>query len=150
MTSTDETVIEIGQLKIRYLIDGVASGAASGMFELTVPPGARVPPPHSHSDNEEIIYCLEGVLRCSLGGEVCDLHPGEKGFTPRGVVHGFSNPFDRPARALVIITPDIGAQYFHDVAEVVGAPGGPDPAKIAAVMARYGLKPSAPEPVAGG
>src|SRR5579862_4356495 len=100
MTSADETIIEIGQLKIRYLIDGVTSGAASGMFELTVPPGARVPPPHSHSDNEEIIYCLEGVLRCSVGDEVCDLHPGEKGYTPRGVVHGFSNPFDRPARAL--------------------------------------------------
>ncbi len=146
MTSADETIIEIGQLKIRYLIDGVTSGAASGMFELTVPPGARVPPPHSHSDNEEILYCLEGVLRCSVGDEVCYLHPGEKGYTPRGVVHGFSNPFDRPARALVIITPDIGAQYFHDVAEVVGAPGGPDPAKIAAVMGRYGLVPVPPAP----
>ncbi len=146
MTSADETIIEIGQLKIRYLIDGVASGAASGMFELTVPPGARVPPPHSHSDNEEILYCLEGVLRCSLGDEVRDLHPGEKGYTPRGVVHGFSNPFDRPARALVIITPDIGAQYFHDVAEVIGAPGGPNPARIAAVMGRYGLVPAPPAP----
>jgi len=43
MLAMDETVIEIGALKIRYLIDGVVSGAASGMFELTVPPGARVP-----------------------------------------------------------------------------------------------------------
>jgi hypothetical protein len=66
------------------------------------------------------------------------------------VVHGFSNPFDRTARALVIITPDIGAQYFHDVAEVVSGPGGPDPAKIAAVMGRYGLKISAPKPAAAG
>lgn len=87
-----------------------------------------------------------GVLRCTLGGEVCDLHPGESGFTPRGVVHGFSNPFDQLARALVITTPDIGAQYFHDVAEVVGAPGGPDPASIAAVMGRYGLVPAPPAP----
>lgn len=146
MTPTDETVIEIGELKIRYLIDGVATGAASGMFELTVPPGARVPPPHSHGGNEEIIYCLEGALRCRIGDEICDLQAGEKGFTPRGVVHGFSNPFDRTARALVIITPDIGAQYFHDVAELVGAPGGPDPARIAAVMGRYGLQVAAPSP----
>ena len=146
MTSTDETVIEIGQLKIRYLVDGVTSGAASGMFELTVPPGARVPPPHSHGANEEIIYCLEGALRCSIGDEVRDIKVGEKGYTPRGVVHGFSNPFDRTARALVIITPDIGAQYFHDMAEVASAPGGPDPAKIGAIMGRYGLKVSAPKP----
>jgi hypothetical protein len=46
----------------------------------------------------------------------------------------------------VITTPDIGAQYFHDVAEVVGAPGGPDPARIAAVMGRYGLVPAPPAP----
>lgn len=38
------------------------------------------------------------------------------------MVHGFSNPFDRTAWVLVIITPDIDAQYFHDVAEVVSAP----------------------------
>jgi quercetin dioxygenase-like cupin family protein len=140
MPAMDETVIEIGALRIRYLIDGVVSGAASGMFELTVPPGARVPPPHSHSGNEEIIYCLEGVLRCLVGGDARDLKPGEKSFTPRGEVHAFSNPFDQTARALVVITPDIGAQYFKDVAEVATAPGGPDPAKMAAVMGRYGLK----------
>jgi len=125
MAPMDETVIEIGQLKIRYLVDGVVSGAASGMFELTVPPGARVPPPHSHGDNEEIIYCLEGVLRCTVGAEARDLKPGEKSFTPRGEVHAFANPFDQTARALVVITPDIGARYFQDVAEVASVPGGP-------------------------
>ena len=150
MTAASETVIEIGDLKIRYLVDGAAVGAVSGMFELTVPPGARVPPPHSHADNEEIIYCLEGALRCSVDGEVCDIHAGEKGYSPRGAVHSFSNPFDHTARALVINTPDIGAQYFRDVAAVVGASGGPDPAKIAAVMARYGLKVAAPKADAGG
>lgn len=149
MPPADQDVIEIGDLRIRYLIDGVTTGAASGMFELTVPPGARVPPPHSHSDNEEIIYCLEGALRCSVDGVVCDIHAGEEGYSPRGAVHSFSNPFDRPARALVINTPDIGAQYFRDVAAVVGASGGPDPARIAAVMARYGLKIAAPKPAGG-
>lgn len=66
------------------------------------------------------------------------------------MVHGFSNPFDRTAWVLVIITPDIDAQYFHDVAEVVSAPGGPDPARIAAVMGRYGLKISVPKPADAG
>lgn len=47
------TEIHVGQLCIRYLVDG--SGSASlGMFELTVPPGSSVPPPHSHTDNEEV------------------------------------------------------------------------------------------------
>ena len=145
MKPVEPEVITIGQLEIRYLMDGVATGAASGMFELTVPPGARVPPPHSHSNNEEIIYCLEGTLRCSVDDELRDLKPGERSLSPRGVVHGFSNPHDRAARALVILTPDIGAQYFRDVAEVVGVAGGPDPAKIAEVMTRYGLVLSPPK-----
>lgn len=140
---TNGECITIGQLKIRYLIDG----AASGMFELTVPPGAHVPPPHSHSNNEEIIYCLEGVLRCAVGDEVRDLKPGDWGYTPRGVTHGFSNPHDQVARALVVLTPDIGAQYFRDIAEVVNAASGPDPAKIVEIMARYGLVLSPLKPV---
>jgi hypothetical protein len=60
-------------------------------------------------------------------------------YTPRGSVHAFSNPHDRPARALIVLTPDIGAQYFRDIAEIAGAPGGPNPAKMAEVMNRYGL-----------
>ena len=59
--------------------------------------------------------------------------------TPKGVVHAFSNPFDRTARALIIQSPDIGPQYFRDVAEVLHAGGPPDKAALAAVMTRYGL-----------
>jgi quercetin dioxygenase-like cupin family protein len=117
-----------------------------GMFELTVPAGARVPPAHSHTDNEEIVYVLEGTLRYSVDGEVRDLKPGERMYTARGAVHAFSNPHDRLARALIILTPDIGAQYFRDIAEVAGAPGGPNPAKLAEVMSRYGLVLSPPKP----
>lgn len=145
MQPGEQPVITIGQLEIRYLMDGTVTGAASGMFELTVPPGARVPPAHSHSANEELMYCLEGTLRSVVGGEVRDLKPGERTYTPRGVVHAFSNPHDTVARALVILTPDIGAQYFRDIAQVVGAPGGPTPAKMAEVMTRYGLVLPSPQ-----
>jgi hypothetical protein len=65
--------------------------------------------------------------------------------TPRGVVHAFSNPFDSPARALIIMSPDVGAQYFKDVAAVVNAGGPPDKAALVGVMSRYGLAPAAPK-----
>ena len=146
MQAVEQSVITIGGIEIRYLLDGTVSGAASGMFEVTVQPGERVPPAHSHSNNEAIIYCLEGTQRVWLGNEVRDLKPGQSGYSPRGVVHAFSNPHDRAARALVILSPDIGAQYFRDVAEVVAVPGGPNPVKMAEVMSRYGLVLSPPEP----
>jgi len=65
--------------------------------------------------------------------------------TPRGTIHGFSNPFDGPARALIILSPDIGAQYFKDVAAVVNKAGPPDKAALVSVMSRYGLLPPAPK-----
>jgi hypothetical protein len=104
-----------------------------------------VPPPHSHSLNEEYVYLLEGRLRYSVNGLTRDLAPGDSMSTPRGAVHGFSNPFDAPARALVVLSPDIGAQYFRDVAAVLCAGGPPDKAKLVEVMGRYGLQlPKAP------
>ena len=142
MQPQEQPVVKIGGLEIRYLIDGTVTGAGSGMFELTVAPGAKVPPAHSHRDNEEILYVLEGTLRYTVDDETRDLKPGERMFTAKGSVHAFSNPHGETARALIILTPDIGAQYFRDVAEAVGAPGGPNPARMVEVMKRYGLEPA--------
>jgi uncharacterized cupin superfamily protein len=138
--STNE--IKVGQLGINYIVDG--SGTESlGMFELTVPPGSNVPPPHSHSNNEECVYVLAGTLRYSVGAETRDLTVGQTMSTPKGVVHAFSNPFAETARALIVLSPDIGAQYFRDVAVVANAGGPPDKVALMSVMARYGLVPAA-------
>jgi len=146
MQPQEQPVVKIGQLEIRYLMDGTVAGAGVGLFEMTVPAGARVPPAHSHRNNEEVLYVLEGTLRYMVDDEVRDLKQGERMYTPRGSVHAFSNPHDRPARALIILTPDIGVQYFRDVAEVANAPSGPNPARMAEVMARYGLVLAPPKP----
>ncbi len=142
--STSE--IKVGRLGIRYIVDG-SQTASLGMFELTVPAGSNVPPPHSHTNNEECVYVLEGTLRYTVDAETRDLAVGETMRTPRGAVHAFSNPFDATARALIVLSPDIGAQYFRDVAAVIPAGGPPDKAALVAVMARYGLVPA---PAAGG
>ncbi|HEV3177531.1 MAG TPA: cupin domain-containing protein [Stellaceae bacterium] len=149
MQPPEQPVLKIGELEIRYLIDGTVTGAGMGVFELTVPVGARVPPAHSHRDNEEIVYVLDGVLRYTVDEETRDLKPGERMYTPRGSVHAFSNPHAAPARALIMLTPDIGLQYFRDVAEVAHAPGPPNHAKLLEVMTRYGLVPAAPKPPPG-
>jgi quercetin dioxygenase-like cupin family protein len=138
------TVIKVGQLEIRYLVDGAEKGGL-GVFELKVPPGSNVPPPHSHSRNEECVYVLEGTLRYTVNQESRDLRPGEWMSTPRGSVHHFSNPYAETARALIMLTPDIGGQYFRDVGAVVNAGGPPDRVKLVEVMSRYGLVPATPK-----
>ena len=139
-----EQVVGVGQLEIRYLVDGAREGGL-GLFEMKVPAGAHVPPPHSHTNNEECVYVLEGVLTYTVDSETRDLRPGEWMSTPRGSVHHFCNTASEPARVLVMLTPDIGLQYFRDVGTVLNAGGAPDRARLLAVMGRYGLVPAAPE-----
>ena len=138
-----QEVIRIGQLEIRYLQEA-GNGCQMGCFEMRVPPGSNVPPPHSHSANEELVYVIEGTLRYTVGSETRDLQPGDTMTTPRGVVHGFSNPHAVVARALVINTPDIGARYFREVGSIINAGGPPDRAKLLATMQSFGLVPAAP------
>ena len=138
------TEIKVGQLGISYIVDG-SQAASIGMFELSVPPGSNVPPPHSHSNNEECVYVLAGTLRYSVGAESRDLTVGQTMSTPRGAVHAFSNPFAETARALIVLSPDIGAEYFRDVATVVNAAGPPDKAALVSVMSKYGLVPASPK-----
>ncbi|WP_457098127.1 cupin domain-containing protein [Lysobacter sp. P5_B9] len=136
----DTPEIRIGQLGIRYTLDGSATNSL-GVFELTVPSGSNVPPPHSHARNEECVYVLEGKLRYTVGATSRDLGPGDATHTPKGTAHAFSNPFDTAARALIVQSPDIGEQYFKDIASVVNVGGPPDIAALVGVMARYGLTP---------
>ena len=137
-------VVKVGQIEIRYLLDGAQTGGL-GVFEMKVPPAAHVPPPHSHTENEECVYVLEGVLKYTVDDETRDLKPRDWMSTPRGSVHHFSNVGPETVRALVMLTPDIGEQFFRDVGAVVNAVGPPDRAKLAEVMTRYGLKPAAPK-----
>ena len=44
----------------------------------------------------------------------------------------------------MVLSPDVGANYFLDVAEVLSADGPPDREKLITVMANYGLVPAAP------
>jgi quercetin dioxygenase-like cupin family protein len=143
-SASAQELIRVGQMRIRYFIDGSATGGM-GVFELVVPPNSNVPPPHSHTRNEECVYVLEGVLRYAVDDVARDLRPGDWMRTPLGSVHQFSNPHSEVARALIVLAPDIGAQYFRDVAAVVNDSGPPDRAKLLEVMSRYGLAPAPPK-----
>jgi quercetin dioxygenase-like cupin family protein len=142
-TNTGEE-IRIGELAIRFLVEGEASGGSVAVFEFDVPAGAKVPVAHSHDGYDETIYGLEGVLTWTIEGMPTDVGPGEVLCIRRGAVHHFDNTHDVDAKALAIVTPGVlGPEYFREVAAVVEAATGgpPDLAAIAAVMRRHGLTP---------
>jgi quercetin dioxygenase-like cupin family protein len=137
--------IGIGQLVVRFVLDGAASGGSIAAFELDVPAGANVPIAHSHDRYEETIYGLKGVLTWTVDGEKRDVGVGELLCIRRGAVHRFDNLGDVDAKALAMISPGVlGPDYFREIAAVVDAAAGgrPDPAALAQVMRRHGLTPA--------
>ena len=145
MSVSTHDEITVGQIAVRFLVEGKESGGSVAVFEFDVPAGSKVPVAHSHDGYEETIYGLEGVLTWTIGGTPIDVGPGEVLCIPRGTVHHFDNTHDVDATALAIVTPGIlGPDYFGDLAAIVDAAAGgpPDLAAIAAVMRRHGLTPA--------
>ena len=137
--------IRIGQIAVRFRLEGQESGGSVAVFEFDVPAGARVPAAHSHDAYDETIYGLEGVMAWTLGGRATEVGPGEVLFIPRGVVHRFDNDHGVEAKMLAIVSPGIlGPEYFREMAAVVEAATGgpPDPAALAEVLGRHGLTPA--------
>ena len=145
MAASTHEEIRVGDVAIRFLLEGERSAGSVAVFEFDVPAGAQVAAAHSHDGYEETIYGLDGVLTWTLAGTPIDVGPGEALCIPRGVVHRFDNLGEADARALAIVTPGIlGPGYFRDVAAILNAAAGgpPDFAAIGAVMLRHGLTPA--------
>jgi len=137
--------IRIGQLAIRFLLEGKASGGSVAVFEFDVPAGAKVPIAHSHDSYEETIYGLEGVLTFTVEGRPTDVGPGQVLCIPRGAVHRFDNVRGADTKMLAIVSPGIlSPDYFREIAALVKAAAGgpPDAVALAAVMRRHGLTPA--------
>jgi quercetin dioxygenase-like cupin family protein len=145
MTTSTREEITVGDLAIRFLVEGEQSAGSVAVFEFDVPAGARVAAAHSHDGYEETIYGLAGVLTWTVEGRPTDVGPGEALCIPRGAVHQFDNTGDVDARALAIVTPGIlGPAYFREVAAVLAASAGgpPDLSALGEVMRRHGLTPA--------
>ena len=142
MHETSGERIQVGQLEIVfYAAKGDTAGNAD-VFELRVPPGAKVPGAHHHVDVDEVVFGLEGEMTYVIGDVPHRVTPGQRHFSPQGVTHRFTNRTDRMARVLIIATPArMGPEYFRDLSALVNAGGPPDMVQVHAVMRRYGLEP---------
>ena len=145
MTASTHEKIRVGDVTIRFLLEGEQTAGSVAVFEFDVPAAAQVAAAHSHDGYEETIYGLAGVLTWTIEGTPIDVAPGEALCIPRGAVHRFDNLGDDDASALAIVTPGIlGPGFFREVAAVLDAAAGgpPDFAALGEVMRRHGLTPA--------
>ncbi len=64
--------------------------------------------PHAHPGIEQVCYMLEGTAVAEVGGERCELGPGDACYFPPDTMHVFTVTSDTPVRLLVVYTPPYG------------------------------------------
>jgi len=142
--------IRVGEMSVTFLRTRHETDDAFDLFELTVPPLARVPFPHIHRKYDETIFGVDGTMTWTLQKDEED-HPTEvrRGITlfiPRGTPHSYANRTHKTARILCLQTPGVmGPEYYLEVAALYRNSPHPDVAGIAAIMSRYGVVPVTPQ-----
>ncbi len=131
--------VNLMALGVRFMIDSETTGGAVSLVEHPLPPRALGAPVHTHRNEDEYSYVLEGRIGVQLGDQVLEAGPGELVFKPRGVPHAFWNAGDEPARLLELISPGGFENYFRELAPLLAATE-PDEAAIGEVVARYDLE----------
>jgi quercetin dioxygenase-like cupin family protein len=134
--------VQFGGLGVRFMIGGEQSGGNFALVEHPIEPRALAAPLHTHRNEDEYTYVLEGEIGVQVGEEVCIARPGDLVFKPRGVPHAFWNAGETLARALEIISPAGFERYFAEMAALFSPahPGLPDEQALGAVVAKYGLE----------
>ena len=61
--------------------------------------------PHAHPGIEQVCYMIQGRARAEVGGEICELGPGDACFFPPDMPHTFTVVSDEPVKVLVIYSP---------------------------------------------
>jgi quercetin dioxygenase-like cupin family protein len=131
-------VVHLLALGVRFMVDGETTGGAFSLVEHPLPPRALGAPVHTHRNEDEYSYVLEGRVGVQLGENVIEAGPGDLVFKPRGVAHAFWNAGDEPARLLEIISPAGFENYFRELAPLLAATDR-DEAAIGDVVSRYEL-----------
>ena len=147
-------------LGVRFLIEGDQTGGRFALVEHPLRPRALGSPLHTHQDEDEYAYVLEGRVGVQIGDQASVLGPGAVAVMPRGVPHAFWNAGEgeAPARLLMVLSPAGFERYFAAMAPLLPPAAAEadlagvatvrdrhhltvDPASVPALTERYGLRP---------
>lgn len=128
----------------RIIISGKQTGGEYAVIEMSVPVGAG-PNPHSHADFAETFYVLEGEVsfKSELGSYVAKQHSFIN-IPKGGIVHGFKNLSDKPAKLLCTVTPAGLDDLFEEMADYLESGSSNSEIekkeKINSIFEKYGQK----------
>ena len=123
------------------------TGGRFGLMEhATIPPGFASPY-HTHHDEDEAFYVLEGQMRFVCGGKWMSAGAGTWVYGPREIPHGFKVVGSRPARMLLMCAPAGFEKFALQLSAPAGAPSAPpDMARLMAAAAQFNVDILGPLP----
>jgi mannose-6-phosphate isomerase-like protein (cupin superfamily) len=133
-----ETLLE-GPLGAVVLLGPRATDGRFSLVEHSLAPRALGAPVHTHRNEDEYSFVVEGAIGVEIAGEALEAGAGTTVAKPRGIPHAFWNPTDEPARLLELIVPGGFERYFVELGEILGRSGPPDLGALGELGSRYGL-----------
>jgi len=129
-------------------VSGQDSGGAYCLIELLSSPGYS-PPLHSHANEDEAIYVLDGDFSMTIGGRTFSASAGSFVFIPKGTAHGYKVEGLKMARILELFSPAGFEKFFEELGEPAQElnlpPAAPiDMDKVAALARKYEMTILAP------
>jgi quercetin dioxygenase-like cupin family protein len=101
---------------VRNVAKADQTGREFGLIEMSGVKGLGAPP-HSHGNEAESFFGLEGTVRVWVGEQDALVHPGDFVFIPRHLRHKFRIESEY-AKFLCLITPGSGFEdFFHALGE---------------------------------
>ena len=101
-------VVEPGEGKRVGNVEFLAESADTGRFNLAIidkTPRSDGPPMHTHENEDDAFYVLEGEMTFLVEDERVVAGPGTFVLVPPGVTHTFANEGDEPVRMLNVHAP---------------------------------------------
>ncbi len=123
VTAGEGEVVLRGGFGVVGKVSGVETGGTFSVVEHPLEPGVLGARPHTHADEDETSFVIEGEIGVLLGEEEFRAGAGSYVLKPRGVPHAFWNPGPGRARILEIISPAGFERYFGELAGVLSAGG---------------------------
>ena len=129
---------------VRLLLSSEESMGEVTIYEFILPPKSPGSPPHTHSQEDEYFYVLEGTLDLLSEGSVKRISDGDLAALKRGNAHMFWNGSDTETQLLMITTGASFEQFLQSVSPRLaeGKPTSPEAvgAVIGQLAAEHGIE----------
>jgi quercetin dioxygenase-like cupin family protein len=109
---------------VEFIVTGRQSQGEYIMLDVTTWPGFG-PPPHSHENESECFYILDGEFEMLVGEEKVRAQKGDRFFVPPGTVHTFKCVSRLPGRFITIVVGEGLEHFFREVGAAVEDPSVP-------------------------